>query len=811
MTLAHARVAQGAALALLATLLSVAASPPTAAQAACPTGVAAEQEPAAETEAAAQRLAELCAKPVEVLAEANETTKVLAQPDGNFSLESYLEPQRVERGDRWVPLDTTLERSADGRFRPRAAADVSFSAGGTGPLATYREGGADFTLTWPEALPAGVVSEDAVTYPEVHPGADLVVRAVPGGFSHVLVVKNAEAAANPEVRESAYAIGGSATVTETNDEIVIKGPAGVVAGAPPAIAWDSTRQVREPQAAGLRQLDAGGIAPLRVAEASTAEAPSDLARRSDLDVRIADRKLTVKVGEELLSEQSTFPVYIDPVYSKYYAKWIPVNDSRPDTKWVSGNSWPREVIRIGSNFESTGDLWRAHMQFDVSVLKGKRVIKTPSVDAYLTHSAWCAGESLALWQTNAIDGNTPTWNGMKGKWLHGKAIHTKTVKVNSACSGQKPAWVKFNASGVKSHVQRHADENYSSITFGLRVPTESGGHWVKAERGKVKLVVEYQSKPTSPTPVRTAPGGNCAATPGPWINDSTPALYAKATDADNSVRLVFDVNGPTVPTDFTSAAVGSGKEAAWTTPVLKDGNYNWKVYATDGTDKTGWSKTCYFRQDHTPPTLPVIGRKSGTPAPELGKPVTLVFSSTDALSGVQRFDYGIGVDAKSENKVATSSKAEVTFTADSGRTQIYVWARDNAGNYSSRAIYNIFTGRVTPIEPMAVWRMTSNLRDDSGTTDDEGNVSESATEKDLRWTVAGAPTYSADRLNRGGTALNLTGTGCATTGPVVRSDAPFTAAAWVKLTSKAAGSNRTVLAIAGTNAPAFVLSYHQAT
>ncbi len=808
MSMAHARIAQGAALAVFATFLS-AVWLPSAAQAACPSTVAAEQAPAARTEAAAQRLAELCDKPVEVLAEADETTKVLALPNGNFSLESYLEPQRVERGSRWVALDTRLERGTDGRFRPRAAADVSFSAGGNGPLATYREGGADFTLTWPTALPAGVVSADAVTYPEVYPDVDLMVRAVPGGFSHVLVVKSAEAAANPDVRETSYAIGGTATVTESNDEIQIKGPSGVVAGAPKATAWDSTNAVREPQTASTRRLDAGRLAPLQVTEPSTAEAPSELARRSELDVRVADRTLTVRADESLLSAQSTFPVYIDPVYSKYYQKWIPVNDSRPDTKWVSGNSWPREVIRVGSNWDSTGDLWRAHMQFDVSTLKGKRVIKTPSVDAYLTHSARCAGESLALWQTNGIDGNTPTWNGMKGKWLHGKAIQTKTVKANSGCSGQKPSWVKFNAGGVKTHVQRHADANYSTITFGLRVPTENSGHWVKAERGKVKLAVEYRSKPTSPVPVRTAPGGNCAASPGPWINDSTPALYGKATDADNSVKIVFDLNGPTTPADFTSASVGSGKEASWTTPVLKDGSYNWKVLATDGTDKTGWSKTCYFRQDHTPPTLPVIGRKSGTPAPELGKPVTLVFSSTDALSGVQRFDYGIGVDARSANKAATAGKAEITFTADSGRTQIYVWARDNAGNFSSRAIYNIFTGRVTPIEPMAIWRMTGNLRDDSGTTDDEGNVSESATEKDLRWTATTAPGYAVDRQNRGSAALNLPGTACGTTIPVVRSDAPFTVAAWAKLTNKTA--NRTILAISGTNAPAFVLAYHAAT
>jgi hypothetical protein len=804
--MAHARIAFGSTLALLAGLLSVTALPGAAQASACPSGVAADPAPAAANEASAGRLATLCGKPIEVLAEASETTKVLAQPSGAFTLESYLEPQRVERDARWIDLDTNLERRADGRLRPRAAADVSFSAGGTGPVATYREGGADFTLTWPAALPAGVVSGDSVTYPEVYPGADLVVRAVAGGFSHVLVVKTAEAAANPAVRETSYAIGGSATVTEANDEIVIKGPKGVVAGASRPAAWDSTRVVREPSPA-LRKQSTDSPSASATAEPSTAQAPGALARRSDLDVRVADRRLTVRVADDLLSGQATFPVYIDPTYSKYYQKWIPVSKASPGSSWVSGNSWPRDVIRIGSNFDNYSDVWRAHTQFDISALKGKRVIKTPSVDAYLLHSAWCAGESLSIWQTNGIDGNTPTWNGMSGKWLHGAALQTKTVKVNSACGGgQKPAWVKFNAGGVKTHVQRHADANYSTITFGLRVPSESGGHWVKAERGKVKLTVEYQSKPISPKALRTAPGGNCAASPGPWINDSTPALYGRAQDDDNSVKIVFDVNGSTSPADWTSPAVGSLKEASWTTPVLNDGNYNWRVYATDGTDKTGWSGTCYFRQDHTPPTMPVITRK--TAAPVLGQPVTLTVSSTDALSGMQRFEYGIGVDVKETQLNAPAGTGEITFTPGTGRTQIYVWARDNAGNYSTRAIYNVFTGRVTPIQPMAVWRMTYDLRDDSGTTDDAGAVDLAAGQKDLRWTTTTAPVYTADRLGKGGTALDLTGSACATTTPVVRSDAAFTAAAWVKLTNKSA--NRTVLAIGGTNAPAWVLSYNSA-
>ena len=83
-----------------------------------------------------------------------------------------------------------------------------------------------------------------------------------------------------------------------------------------------------------------------------------------------------------------------------------------------------------------------------------------------------------------------------------------------------------------------------------------------------------------------------------------------------------------------------------------------------------------------------------------------------------------------------------------------------------------------------------------------------ADQKDLRWTASTGPVYTSDRLGKGGAALDFAGGACATTIPVVRSDATFTAAAWVKLTDKAV--NRTVLAIGGTNAPAWVLAYHAA-
>ncbi|HEX5540750.1 MAG TPA: hypothetical protein VFX60_04205 [Micromonospora sp.] len=155
-----------------------------------------------------------------------------------------------------MDIDTTLVVGADGLVRPVAStADVVFSPGGAGPFATMTGAGATFSLAWPVALPQGVIDEDTITYPEVHPGVDLVVRAERGGFSHLLVVKTAEAAQNPAVRSAEYLVGGTAEVTEADGGLTISGPDGLLAAAPPAMAWDSAPpqgELQEVESSGLR-------------------------------------------------------------------------------------------------------------------------------------------------------------------------------------------------------------------------------------------------------------------------------------------------------------------------------------------------------------------------------------------------------------------------------------------------------------------------------------------------------------------------------------------------------------------------------
>ncbi|MEW2427625.1 LamG domain-containing protein [Micromonospora sp. NPDC047644] len=773
--------------ALLASLLHVVWQADRAA-AEQPDSCAVRVSPTAESERAAQALAESCDTSVEVLAAATETTKVFAQPSGDFTLEAWAEPRWTKRNGSWRQIDTTLTVGADGLVRPVAStADVVFSTGGAGPFATMAGAGTTFSLGWPSPLPAGVIDRDTITYPNVLPDVDLVVRAEKSGFAHLLVVKTPAAAKNPAVRETRYVVGGSADVATGSGGVVISGPDGVLAAAPPALAWDSALP---PVKSGARRSGLGSSSDARAPGArSSVRGPAETAAVTPVSVRVEDTAMTVAAAPELLASDH-FPIFIDPAYDKKPSRWAPVNDSNAGTAWTSGTAWPREIVRVGSNWDNHGDIWRSHFQFDTTVLAGKRLTGTPSVDAYAVHSGDCDGESVGLWQTGNLSSYTNSWDGMAGRWMHGGALQTKLVKANGGCSGQSANWVAFNAAAIKEKIQDNADDGLSAMTFGLRMGTESGGRWAKFDPSNVKMVASYQHKPTSPVAIRTAPGGTCSKTsPGPWVNVATPTLYGKASDGDGSVKVVFDLNGPTSPAEHFSAWTTSGEERGWATPTLAEGDYNWRVRGTDETDPTGWTGLCYFRVDRTGPTTPIVTRTSGTPT--VGQPVTLSFTSSDARSGMKQFAYGIGVDAR-QTFVASTGTTSITFTPEAGRTVVYVWAQDNAGNYSARAAFNFFTGRITEAQNQGAWRLDGDGLDDSG----EG--------RDL--VLGSGVGYGPDRKGSANAALTFSSAGCAQASPAVRTDAEYTVAGWVNLASK--NGNKAIVAQTGSVASAFVLSYN---
>ncbi|MEU6439333.1 LamG domain-containing protein, partial [Streptomyces sp. NPDC047046] len=198
---------------------------------------------ASETDRALAQ-AKASGKAVEVVSLRAESRDVFATPEGHLEAREYLRPVRTRQGGKWVDVDTDLAVSSAG-VRPRAAVtDVTFSAGGDQPLVRMERAGRKLELSWPSALPKPVVSGDTATYVEVLPGVDLRMGAQVDGFTQLLVVKSAEAAANPELKSLRLKLAAEGmAVKETAQgglEAVDDGAGSAVFEAPTPQMWDSS-------------------------------------------------------------------------------------------------------------------------------------------------------------------------------------------------------------------------------------------------------------------------------------------------------------------------------------------------------------------------------------------------------------------------------------------------------------------------------------------------------------------------------------------------------------------------------------------
>ncbi|MEU3832065.1 hypothetical protein [Streptomyces microflavus] len=131
-----------------------------------------------------------------------ESRDVFATPEGNLEAREYLRPVRARVKGAWQFVDTDLARSAHGGVAPRVATvELAFCGGGDTPLVRMRKAGRELALLWPQKLPAPVLEGPRATCREVLPDVDLRMEAQEDGFTQLLVVKSAEAAANEKLSE----------------------------------------------------------------------------------------------------------------------------------------------------------------------------------------------------------------------------------------------------------------------------------------------------------------------------------------------------------------------------------------------------------------------------------------------------------------------------------------------------------------------------------------------------------------------------------------------------------------------------------
>jgi hypothetical protein len=435
----------------------------------------------ARSEADAVTVAKRCHRAVEVSSLASETVKVTAGPDGRLAWEQHAAPVRVRRGGGWVPVDTGLV-VRDGRPGPKASAvEVRFSRGGTDPVATIAAAGGSVSMSWPGSLPAPVTNGDTATYPGVLPGVDLRLRATATGFTQVLVVHDAAAAANPRLRAIRYGLssngltvgsrrGGGFDVKDASGRVVLSGAPGSM--------WDSSSPAGAAAGASARGAESR----------STAETPGDRARIAPVRLAVGGGSLTVMPDAGLLTDPRTvFPLFIDPPVNTNKNRWGYANDE--------GNNRADGVARAGLNPDGSG-VYRSYFEFDVSPLRGKNVYGARFY-INLMHTSPCAATPVSLWNTGAMDagvnGTRTTWAPAMNGWLDGKTV--------GLCGYPPSVPIEFGHN-LYYHA-RWAANNGGTITLGLATLDESGygegvDYWKKFDPATAKLTVWYNTPPNVP-------------------------------------------------------------------------------------------------------------------------------------------------------------------------------------------------------------------------------------------------------------------------------------------------------------------------
>ncbi|MFD8057643.1 DNRLRE domain-containing protein [Streptomyces cyaneofuscatus] len=226
------------------------------------------------TEADAVTEAARSDKAVEVTTLRTPASTTWARPDGLMAKRLHSSPVRARVDGVWKAIDRDLRRTDDG-WEPKATnTRMVFSAGGpdgeraTGrasrtrtrsvsllpgqtvadgtanPLVTLYADGYTIQLTWPGPVPAPVIDGSRALYPEILPGADLVLTADDDGFAQLLVLKSRQAAYDPRVKALSYGITSpdlTFRLDPVTDIVTAENAYGnEIATSPTPLMWDSS-------------------------------------------------------------------------------------------------------------------------------------------------------------------------------------------------------------------------------------------------------------------------------------------------------------------------------------------------------------------------------------------------------------------------------------------------------------------------------------------------------------------------------------------------------------------------------------------
>ncbi|MEV0095935.1 hypothetical protein [Streptomyces sp. NPDC050738] len=673
-----------------------------------PTGLTSPQEKAL---AAAQRQADSKRAPVGVGALTTETDSVTANPGGTVTWKTSVMPERTRQKGAWVPVDSTLKKNSNGSYGPSAATgSLTFSGGGSGPLVTMKSGKSQLALSWPTPLPPPTTSGSEITY-AVLPDVDLKLKAnTVGGFTQVLVVKTAAAAANPQLASLKLAMHASGlnVSDDGHDNVEAKAPNGqVVFSAPQSQMWESP----EPGAkSASRALTSDTTPPA---------SPGEGVKSAPVATDVSGSTLTLTPDKALLTGSAThYPVYIDPSWNPHTLPgsrqhFVEVQQGCPTAKNWDSTRYGDPGVGMNSWSGCIG-LERSYFQLGIpSAVWGTHIVDAV-VNTMSTGSSSCSlSASANLYSANSFGSGT-TWNNRPGL-----VSKLGTQSFGPACSSYQS-----KGYGVTSTIAKVAAGKSASWTFALLNTNESDGALFRRFAANPSLSITYNHVPNTPSAlaavVNTASYGCDTVAPYPVIGKTIattpPALISTVSDGDKdalSATYTYWVDGTTAKKTITSANVSSGEKPKVSLPAtfistLKDGStVDWQVSTTDGKDTRANSAVCHFTVDQRAPEKPVIVSVGGLfpenapeadPIPGAPAGTGAVFKASVAPGSTNntaaKFVFGLDVQPPTSNPPATQVVAAVNNSASytiappsPGTHTLWVYALDSAGNASAMASY----------------------------------------------------------------------------------------------------------------------------
>ncbi|MGW8993900.1 FG-GAP repeat domain-containing protein [Streptomyces zhihengii] len=733
---------------LLAALTTTALAAPPAWAAG--TGLSAAREAAPATgqpvsdEAKALDEAEESGERVEVLSKRTETSQVFANPSGTFTEESYALPQWARKDNKLVRIDTRLKPASDGMLSPAATTvDMQFSGGGSGPLATITRDGRSMSLSWPDVLPVPAVDGDTATYAEVLPGVDLKLRAGISGYGQLLVVKSAEAAANPALKTLTYGLStdGVSVAADEHGNLRAVNPAGQdVFTAPTPFMWDSSSAPQQEAQASASRLS-GSDSAAETSPPTDEFEPGHGSQQAPMPVDVDGDSLTLTPDQSLLTgADTTYPVYIDPPVSGAREAWAIAYKAAPNTSFYNGVGWRNEDGSTGTTLaragyeDYTNGLGRSFFRMDSNNLwNTKKQILQSTFRIKNSWSYSCTARSVEVWLTGSISAGS-TWNNTDNSnmWATYMDRQIDARGYSSACPGRN---LGFN---VLEAAKKAAAGRWPNITLGIRAADEGDRlAWKKFDAGSAVLSTEYNTVPNAPSHAETIPSSDSCytgpTTQTPSIGNTDVRLSARISDPDNGdVQGRFtlwatghhpsdDPNGVMIVDKTVVVSSGYLAEALVTKATLQQhmntsgGWFTWLVQAQDGHAVTSGT-ACRFLFDPTKPSNPpgvtsdvYPDGSSGWPADtaDVGEPGVFTLTSSNKPGvidpDVVKYEYWTDWDPTVRSKAlgVPGSSVNITLTPfAAGSHALFVQGIDSAGNKSDRTRYLFYADSLSePYKP----------------------------------------------------------------------------------------------------------------